>query len=256
MAEEQVRDTAQLELLSPASLGIICFRRRFGGEDEETAAALSAELVSRFERTGRGLVSSTRLHGTYAIRLCVMNHTTGPRDVRDTLEWFARSDRPSVAGQVGAPAEGDPRGDVLHGWGQADSVPEEVVREVPLLAHLKGRALSLVVQSARELRVEAGHSVVERWQGTRHFCAILEGEVEIRRDDTRVGGLGPGDFFGELAALDWGGGFGYVRTATVRATEPARLLVLPPAALAELVRLDPEVERRIRATARERLQRI
>ena len=82
MAEQIVRDSPTLELLSPASLGIICFRRRFDGEsDDEALEQSNARLVTAFERTGRGLVSSTRLHGTYALRLCVMNHTTGPRDV-------------------------------------------------------------------------------------------------------------------------------------------------------------------------------
>jgi CRP-like cAMP-binding protein len=37
---------------------------------------------------------------------------------------------------------------------------------------------------------------------------------------------GPGQFFGELAAIDWGAGFGRTRTATVTASEPTRLLVL------------------------------
>jgi CRP/FNR family transcriptional regulator, cyclic AMP receptor protein len=35
-----------------------------------------------------------------------------------------------------------------------------------------------------------------------------------------------GEFFGELAAIDWGAGFGRTRSATVAATMPARLLVL------------------------------
>lgn len=39
----------------------------------------------------RGLVSSTRLGGRYAIRMCVMNHTSGPNDIEQTLPWFARA---------------------------------------------------------------------------------------------------------------------------------------------------------------------
>jgi aromatic-L-amino-acid/L-tryptophan decarboxylase len=38
--------------------------------------------------------------------------------------------------------------------------------------------------------------------------------------------LGTGEFFGEVAAVDWGAGFGRTRTATVTATEATRLLVL------------------------------
>ena len=59
-----------------------------------------------------------------------------------------------------------------------------------------------MLRSAREARVGAGETVISRWHGTRHFYAILHGTVEIRRDTARLRELGPGEFFGELAALD------------------------------------------------------
>jgi CRP-like cAMP-binding protein len=65
--------------------------------------------------------------------------------------------------------------------------------------------------------------------------------------------LGPGDFFGELAALDWGAGYGYPRLATVVAESDVRLLVFSEGTLAELVRTLPSVETRIRAAVQERL---
>ena len=257
LAERHVRESPELELLSPASLGIVCFRRGFAGvEDPDAIARMNAELVSAFERTGRGLVSSTRLHGTYAIRLCVMNHTTGPDDVREVLDWFARADVPAAGAADGAADHTDKRADVVGGWGEARELDEDAVRAIPLFADLEEPALDLVMRSAQQLRVLSGDTVVERWHGTRHFYAIIGGTVEIQRDGERVQDLGAGDFFGELAALDWGAGFGYVRTATVVATSPARLLVLPPAALTELIRTAPTVERRIRVAARERLQAL
>jgi aromatic-L-amino-acid/L-tryptophan decarboxylase len=257
LAERHVRETPTLDLLSPASLGIVCFRRNFDGvDDEESIARLNAMLVTSFEETGRGLVSSTRLHGTYAIRMCVMNHTTGPGDVTEVLDWFAQAPRPTDRAAAAAPADDDRRAETLSGWGQAIEVSEETVRQVPLFERLEARALELVMRSASEIRVEEGDTVVQRWHGTRRFYAILEGAVEIRREDETLAALGAGEFFGELAALDWGAGFGYVRTATVVATSAARLLVLPAAALTELVRTAPEVERQIRTAARERLQGV
>jgi glutamate/tyrosine decarboxylase-like PLP-dependent enzyme len=257
MAERHVRDTPALELLSPAALGIICFRRSFEGvADEESIARLNADLVSEFARTGRGLVSSTRLHGSYAIRMCVMNHTTGPDDVTDVLDWFAHAERPSEPTTDPVLGYADRRADLLSGWGQTTVIDEATVRRFPLFAELDDHDLELVVRSASELRVDTREIVVQRWHGSRHFYAILEGSVEIHQDEKLLVQLDAGEFFGELAALDWGAGFGYVRTATVIASSPARLLVLPPAALAELVRTAPEVERQIRAAARERLQRV
>jgi CRP-like cAMP-binding protein len=65
-----------------------------------------------------------------------------------------------------------------------------------------------------------------------------------------------GDFFGELAALDWGAGFGYARSATVTAVLPLRLLVLGPRELRELMRAVPSVAREVQAAARQRLRRV
>ena len=48
---------------------------------------------------------------------------------------------------------------------------------------------------------------------------MLDGNVEVVVDRASVRALGPGEFFGELAALDWGAGFGRTRTATVVAAE-------------------------------------
>ncbi|HWF52222.1 MAG TPA: aminotransferase class V-fold PLP-dependent enzyme [Solirubrobacteraceae bacterium] len=256
LAEGHVRETPALELLSPATLGIVCFRRSFEGvEEEDEIAVLNAELVGAFEQTGRGLVSSTRLHGKYAIRMCVMNHTTRPDDVRATLDWFAHAATPSREVPQPVSRYEDRRGDMESGWGQANSFDTATLRAIPLFASLDARELEVVQRSARELEIEAGEVVIHRWEGTRNFYVILAGGVAIELDEHRVE-LGPGQFFGELAALDWGAGFGYVRTATVVARTDVRLLVLAPAILDELVRSAPEVDRQIRAAVRERLPSV
>jgi hypothetical protein len=62
--------------------------------DERARVEANAELVARFEATGDGLVSTTRLGGRYAIRMCVMNHTTARADVERTLRWLANAPVP------------------------------------------------------------------------------------------------------------------------------------------------------------------
>jgi aromatic-L-amino-acid decarboxylase len=101
LAERLILEHPSLELLCPATLGVVCFRRRFAGlQDEQELARANSELVSRFEATGRGLVSSTRLDGRYAIRMCVMNHTTARADVERTVSWLANLPEGIVAGAV------------------------------------------------------------------------------------------------------------------------------------------------------------
>jgi non-specific serine/threonine protein kinase len=97
--------------------------------------------------------------------------------------------------------------------------------------------------------------VVVRWDTTRDFYVIVEGSVEVTIDGERVAELGPGDFFGELAALDWGAGYGYARLATVTALEPLHVVVLAPETLGELVREHPALERELRRRAGDRLLR-
>ena len=65
--------------------------------------------------------------------------------------------------------------------------------------------------------------------------------------------LGPGEFFGELAAIDWGAGFARTRTATVTATEPTRLLVLDWVLVHRLMQADPVLSEHLEQTARSRL---
>jgi aromatic-L-amino-acid/L-tryptophan decarboxylase len=257
-AEQRVRESPTLELLSPASLGIIAFRRTFdGGEDERMLERLNAELVREFELTGRGLVSSTRLRGGYAIRMCVMNHTTGPVDVDDTLQWFASAPRPRLAADIDLAAHADPHADMHGGWGDAAEFDEDTVRSLPVFAELDHAALEVILGAARRLDVPTGETVIHRWHGTRHFYVIVSGEVEIRGvDGQRLRVLDAGGFFGELAALDWGASFGYVRTADVITRSRSQLLVLAPAALTELLRRAPELEATLRATARSRLHNL
>src|SRR3954467_14247383 len=53
LAEQHVRETPSLELLSGAQLGIVCFRRRFDGDEEEVAAR-NAALIERLGGSGQG----------------------------------------------------------------------------------------------------------------------------------------------------------------------------------------------------------
>jgi len=89
-----------------------------------------------------------------------------------------------------------------------------------------------------------GEPIVEQWRIDRDLYVILDGGVEVSVDGRAKRPLGAGEFFGEVAALDWGAGFGRTRTATVTAVEPTRLLVL-----------DWELVASLPADAREQLER-
>ena len=259
-AERRIREHPDLELLSPAQLGIVCFRRRFPGVEEEwRLTRLNAALVGRFEQSGLGLVSSTTLAGRYAIRLCILNHTTTEADVERTLAWFAGQPVPSLSdpsAEIALSVE-DRAPSVADGWSDGSPAfrPEEIAA-LPLFADLPSADVTRVAQWSGELRVGTGEMVVERWDSARDFYVIVDGDAEVYIDGEYVRHLAPGDFFGEVAALDWGSGFGYVRTATVLAASNLRLLVLSPARLGVLIRVCPALGEKLHAVARERMRRI
>ncbi len=86
-AQARIERSATLELLSPATLGIVCFRRR-GPGGEAGVAGLNAALLSRLNESGLAHLSSTRLDGRYALRLCLEGRRTRPDDVERVLAWL------------------------------------------------------------------------------------------------------------------------------------------------------------------------
>jgi glutamate/tyrosine decarboxylase-like PLP-dependent enzyme len=87
-AEEYVERSPVLEVLGPASLGIVCFRFRPPRVelDESALEALNLGIQEDVVATGLAMTSSTRLKGTYSLRLSILNYRTTWEDVRATLE--------------------------------------------------------------------------------------------------------------------------------------------------------------------------
>ena len=256
-AEERIKKSPDLELLSPASLSVLCFRRRFPDTaDEDEIERRNSQLVRTLAQTSVGFVSSTKLRGRFAIRLCVFNHTTRREDIEAVLDHFERSsiaDIPEAAGPL-IGHQRDPQVDA--GWLGAPRVDPTVVKGLGLFAGLDEREVERVARMAREVRIPAGVAIVEQWQVGRDFYVIVDGSARVFKDGVPVTDIGPGDFFGELAALEWGASFSYPRLATVLATSSVLALTLPGPFFNELVRDTPSVGATIRAAVRERLPRM
>jgi glutamate/tyrosine decarboxylase-like PLP-dependent enzyme len=92
MAEEIVRDTPDMEVLTTAQFGIVCFRMHPRNvDDEERLNALNERVNERVNRTGFVLMSSTRLRGVLSLRLCIPGYRTREADVREVLELVRRT---------------------------------------------------------------------------------------------------------------------------------------------------------------------
>jgi glutamate/tyrosine decarboxylase-like PLP-dependent enzyme len=75
------------EVLSPRRLSIVCFRYRPAGASWGDAELdrLNLALVERLRETNRAFISSTRLRGRVALRLCFVNWRTTADDVEEVV---------------------------------------------------------------------------------------------------------------------------------------------------------------------------
>ena len=132
---------------------------------------------------------------------------------------------------------------------------DPIVALVPLFHGLSPDELRLVQDAGQTRDAVDGEVIVAQWDSSHELYVILEGSAEVLIGGERQSELEGGDFFGELAALDWGAGYSYSRTATVRATSRMRLLVIPAGELRSLLKRIPFIETRIRAAVRQHLRR-
>lgn len=94
---------------------------------------------------------------------------------------------------------------------------------IPLLAVLDRRGLDNVLRTAREQTYAPGDVVVAQGDPATRLFIIVSGTAAVEQEDQgRVGTLGEGEFFGELALIEAHG-----RTATVRADSELTCLVIP-----------------------------
>jgi aromatic-L-amino-acid decarboxylase len=265
-AQRRIEEDPRLELVTPASLGVLAVRRAFGREPAAAVDRLNERLVAGLARAGDVLLTGTTVHGRYAIRLCVLNHTSALVDVLYALDRVATGDvhvaaaDPEGPGSVPtvAPSGGERaarQASSALDWLEAPPLSAADLRRVgPFASVTDDQAERFLATGRREDR-DAGDLVTERWSLARTFYLVISGTLSVRVGDREVNRLGPGDHLGEIAAIDWGRDFSYGRTATVVAAEPTCLVAFPAATLRELMAENPEIDRAIRGIAAARLDR-
>ena len=92
--------------------------------------------------------------------------------------------------------------------------------------------LGEVARLAERVQVAVGEVLAREGRIGREFFLILTGSVAVTQKGRRVNTLGPGEFFGELAAMNFG-----LRNATVTALSDLDVLIIGPrefSAMAEI----------------------
>jgi glutamate/tyrosine decarboxylase-like PLP-dependent enzyme len=91
LAQILLEQSPRFEILCPRRLSIVCFRWRPDHEqDQEKLDRLNLALIEGVRRSGRAFLSSTRLRGRVAIRLCFVNWRTTSADVEEVIRLLER----------------------------------------------------------------------------------------------------------------------------------------------------------------------
>jgi aromatic-L-amino-acid decarboxylase len=77
---ELIASSAELDLLAPVALNVVCFRLRPRGCAETALNALNKEVLLRVQESGVAVPSSTVLDGKFAMRVAITNHRSRRED--------------------------------------------------------------------------------------------------------------------------------------------------------------------------------
>jgi cAMP-dependent protein kinase regulator len=78
----------------------------------------------------------------------------------------------------------------------------KVLADVPLFSKCSQRELNSVARHVEVMSFDEGATIVRQGEAGNAFYVVLDGNAEVRHSGKRVGRLGSGDYFGELALLD------------------------------------------------------
>ena len=85
LAEAEVRKNPELEVLAPATLGILCFRAAPRGVKPETLDELNERILRDVNASGKFFISSTRVRGAFSLRICPIGHRTRRSDMVELI---------------------------------------------------------------------------------------------------------------------------------------------------------------------------
>jgi cAMP-dependent protein kinase regulator len=121
------------------------------------------------------------------------------------------------------------------------------LQRIPLFANASDEELKKVAAFAESNEVADGTEVIGEGEFSRALMAIEDGTATVTRDGEHVADLGPGDVFGEAGMLD-----DSMRSATVTATSPLKLISMGHFEVKRLKKDAPDVYAKIEDLVAER----
>lgn len=107
----------------------------------------------------------------------------------------------------------------------------EALRKIPLFRHLTYKEQTAILSIASTRTFPAGREIVTEGQPGEDLFIVVRGRVTIEKNGVEIAELRAGGHFGEMGLID-----NAPRSATVRATEPTRVMVVARADLMNLMK--------------------
>ncbi len=121
------------------------------------------------------------------------------------------------------------------------------LKRIPLFADASDEELGKVAVFAETKQFGEGTEVISEGGFSRELFAIEDGTAEVTREGKKLAELGKGDIFGEAGMLD-----DQMRSASVIATSPLRVISMGHFEVKKLKKHAPDVYRRIEQLVEER----
>jgi CRP/FNR family transcriptional regulator, cyclic AMP receptor protein len=125
----------------------------------------------------------------------------------------------------------------------------ELLRKVPLFARCSKRELAEIAMLADEVDLRQGKTLIREGARGREFFVLLEGQADVTKNGRRINRMGAGEFFGEIALVAPSA----VRTATVTATTPVRVLVVTAQNFRRLLERSTDIKLKVLEALAERV---
>ena len=124
----------------------------------------------------------------------------------------------------------------------------DLIKRVPLFSAASRHELEEIASIADEIDLPEGKALITEGDTGREFFVLVEGNADVRRKRRKIGTLGPGDFFGEIALISK-----TPRNATITTTSRARALVITDRQFRQLLDHSPQIAVGVLTALAERL---
>jgi len=127
----------------------------------------------------------------------------------------------------------------------------ETLRSVALFSGCSTKELEKVAKASDEIRMTAGTLIVDQGQTGREAFIVLDGEIDVKRNNRKIATLGSGAIVGELSLLDHG-----PRTATAVCSTDCTLLVIDQRRFLGVLDAVPAISHKLLATLASRIREL